>query len=149
MSTTGSTLRAARHVLNHFGLADPDHPHYATGDGRLTLVAAVYRASTGTTPGAFLTNPDDARHLMQTNPTVFACIRWLSAVLPTEPGTDQTTGQPDFINHIDNWCADTNRLTGRRPTTGDVIDLLERAAQAADALTDTAHPPIPTQRAAA
>ncbi|WP_228981366.1 hypothetical protein [Streptomyces sp. DH12] len=148
MSQTGSTLRAARQLLLHYGLTDADHPHYASIDGRLTPQAAIYRAATGTLPPEFLTDPDKARHLLRHNPRTWDCIRWVSVVLHTEPGTDTATGQPDLISHIDNWCADPDPFTGRRPTLHHVVDLLHFAATTADTLTDTA-PAIPAPRTAA
>ncbi|MFJ9799909.1 hypothetical protein [Streptomyces sp. NPDC101145] len=151
MSTTGTTLRTACHVVIHFGLADPDHPHYAMPDGRLTPLAAIHLAATGHTstsqplPDPFHTDPDQAKQLMRDTPTTWDAIRWAAAVTPTTPDPDTATGLPDLIDHLDTWAATPDPFTGRRPNTSDVIALLARAAHAADTLTHT----LPTQRAAA
>ncbi|MFF9632914.1 hypothetical protein [Streptomyces fradiae] len=140
MSTTGTTLRTACHLLNYYGLADPNHPHYAMPDGRLTALAALYRAATGTTPPPVHDDPDTAKQLMLAHPLVHDSIRWISAVLPTQPGLDEDTNLPDHIDHIDHWAADTDPYTGHQPNTSDVIGLLLRAAHAADTLTHTTAP---------
>ncbi|MFB9558594.1 hypothetical protein [Streptomyces roseoviridis] len=144
MSETGLILRTTQQIVNYFGLVAPGHGHFADAQGRLDITGAVFRAVTGTTPNAFLDDPDTARLLIETNTPVMTAIRWISAVLPGQPPHDDDTGIDDHIEHLAAWLDDTDPFLRRRPNTSDVIGVLGRAAQAADTITD-----IPAQRAAA
>ncbi|MEU9703068.1 hypothetical protein [Streptomyces sp. NPDC047981] len=142
MSETGLILRTTQQIVNHFGLVDAAHPHFADPQGRLDIPGAVFRAVTGKTPNAFLNDPTYARILIETNAPVMDALRWISHILPTE-SPDSGTGE-DIIEHLAGWLASPDPHLGhRRPNTSDVIGLLERAARAADT-TGT----IPAQRAA-
>lgn len=144
MSETGLILRTTQQIVNYFGLIAPGHPHFADREGRLDIAGAAFRAVTGTTPNAFLDDPDTARLLIETNEPVMTAIRWVSAVLPTLPPHDDNTGIDDHIEHLAAWLSDTDPYLGRRPNTSDVVGVLERAADAADNVTD-----VPRQRTAA
>ncbi|MFF8840547.1 hypothetical protein [Streptomyces sp. NPDC015130] len=142
MSETGLILRTAQQLLNHHGLINPDHRHFVDEHGRLDIPAAVFRAVTGKTPGAFLDNPDHARLLIETNEPTMAALAWISRVLPTEP-PDSGNGD-DLIEHLAGWLAATDPHLGhRRPGTSDVIGLLDRAARAADSTATIPHQTIP------
>jgi hypothetical protein len=144
MSTTGTYLRAAKTLANFFGLLDHGHgPNYAHPDGRLHPAAVIYRAVTGTTPNEMYDSPDAARALIQANPAVMTALRWLSAVLPTEAPGDDITGD-DHLEHIETWWAENDFFLHRRPGQHEFAELLDRAAQAADHLSD-----IPAPRTAA
>lgn len=139
MSQTGPILRAAQQLLNHHGLIDPDHGHFADAQGRLDIAAAVFFAVTGKTPAAFLNDPTYARLLIETNEPVMAALLCVSRVLPTE-APDSGNGD-DVIEHLAGWIAAVDPHLHRRPGTADVIGVLDRAARAADA-TGT----VPAQR---
>jgi hypothetical protein len=140
MSSTGTVLRTTRQILNYQGLISETYPHFAHHDGRLHLAAAVFRAATGKTPNAFHDNFPQAVLLIQTNETVMDALRWISAVLPTEPPHDPDLGSDDYLEHISTWLEEPDFFLQRRPNTSDVIGVLERAAQAADTLTDVPAP---------
>ncbi|MGW5529467.1 hypothetical protein [Streptomyces xanthochromogenes] len=143
MSSTGCILRTAQTLASYYGLTTQtmaEHPHLATLDGRLHPAATIYRAVTGTTPNAFLTDQNMATALIVANPSVMEALRWLSACLPTQPPGDDDTGD-DHLEHLITWWDETDFFLGRRPNTPDFIGLLARAAQAADTLLD-----IPAQR---
>ncbi|MEU1078221.1 hypothetical protein ABZ404_37155 [Streptomyces sp. NPDC005878] len=142
MSQTGTDLRTAKTLANFFGVLDHGQ-HYAHPDGRLHPAAVIYRATTGTTPTEFYDNPDTARALIQSNATVMTALRWVSAVLPTQPPGDDITGD-DHLEHLDTWWSENDFFLHRRPNTCEFIGILDRAAQAADTLTD-----LPAPRTAA
>ncbi|WP_030756433.1 DUF6197 family protein [Streptomyces sp. NRRL F-5135] len=142
MSSTGTILRTAAQLLNYYGLHTGDH--FATHTGQLDLNAAIFRAVTGKTPNAFLTDDDRALLLITTNEPAMDAIRMLSAVLPTEPPTDPITGLDDHIDHLSWWpsYAPAPDRGWPAPTVSEVIGALHRAAQTADTLTDL--PPVRT-----
>ncbi|MGW2863349.1 hypothetical protein [Streptomyces sp. NPDC001205] len=144
MSETGFILRTTQQIVNYVGFPDPGHQQFADTHGHLALTAAVFRAVTGRTPNAFLNDPDTARLLIETNEPVMTAIRWISAVLPTLPPHDSATGRDDHIEHLAAWTADPDPALRRRPTTSDVISILDRAAQTADTVTDipASRPPL-------
>ncbi|MGS2592081.1 DUF6197 family protein [Streptomyces hebeiensis] len=144
MSSTGTILRTAAQLLNYHGLHTGDH--FASNTGQLDLNAAIFRAVTGKTPNAFLTDDDQALLLITTNEPAMDAIRMLSAVLPTEPPTDDETGLDNHIEHLAWWAsyAPNPDRGWPAPTVSEAIGALHRAAQTADTLTD-----IPTHRAAA
>ncbi|GAA2770597.1 hypothetical protein XF35_39135 [Streptomyces platensis subsp. clarensis] len=144
MSETARLLRAAQQVLHEHGLLDSDLGNFADPDGRLDIVAAIYRAATGTTPDCFINAPKIARQLIDANELVTDAIRWVSAVLPTYPSHDQGTGIDDHIEHLAFWVLEPDFFLDRCPNTSDAIGVLGRAAQTADACTD-----IPDLRPAA
>ena len=145
MSETGLILRTAQQLLNHHGLIDPDLGHFADEHGRLDIASAVFRAVTGRTPSAFHDDPAYARLLIETNEPVMAALAWISRVLPTDP-PDSGHGD-DVIEHLAGWLAQTDPHLGhRRPSTSDVIGLLDRAARASES---TSTIPRQTARAAA
>ncbi|MDK0525053.1 hypothetical protein [Streptomyces sp. ML-6] len=140
MSSTGTVLRTAAHILNHSGLHTG--PQFATADGRLDITAAIFRAVTGRTPNCFLTDEDYSLLQIRMCEPAMDAIRMLSAVLPTLPPTDPSTGTDDHIEHICHWAA-TPAWNGtpdkQPPTMPEVIGAILRAAQAADALTAAPH----------
>ncbi|MER8002982.1 hypothetical protein [Streptomyces sp. NPDC095613] len=142
MSSTGTILRTAAQLLNYYGLHTGDH--FAAHTGQLDLNAAIFRAVTGKTPNAFLTDDDQALLLITTNEPAMDAIRMLSAVLPTEPPI--TNGLDDHIEHLSWWPSHApNPDRGwPAPTVSEVLGALHRAAQTADTLTD-----LPQARAAA
>lgn len=145
MPETGLILRTAQQLLNHHGLIDPDHGTFTDAHGRLDIAAAVFRAVTGRTPGAFHDDPAYARLLIETNEPTMAALTWISRVLPTD-APDSGHGD-DVIEHLAGWLAQRNpHLDHRRPGTSDVIGLLERAARAAESTSTIPHQ---TTRAAA
>jgi len=139
MSSTGLVLATTQDIVNYHGLVTTGW-HFANRDGRLHLAAALYRAVTGTTPDSFYTRPQMALLLIESNETVMEAIRWISAVLPTEPPTDMDTGADDHLEHLDRWLGEEDFFTGRRPNVSDVIGVLIRAEQTADTLTDVPAP---------
>ncbi|WP_329126200.1 hypothetical protein [Streptomyces sp. NBC_01353] len=141
MSETGLILRTAQDIANQHGLLTEPWPHFAHPDGRLHLAAVIFRAVTGKTPAAFTNDLPKALLLIQTNETVMGTLRWISAVLPTEPPHDEATGEDDHLEHIATWLEEPDFFTQRRPNTSDVIGVLGRTAQTADTLTD-----LPRQR---
>ncbi|MFB7592397.1 hypothetical protein [Streptomyces sp. NPDC056169] len=144
MSEIGLILRTTQDIANQHGLIPQPFPHFAHPDGRLHLAAAVFRAVTGKTPTAFHDDIPKAVLLLETNETVMATLRWISAVLPTQPPHDEATGKDDYLEHITTWLDEPDFFTKRRPNTSDVIGLLGRAAETSDTLTD-----VPRQRTAA
>jgi hypothetical protein len=139
MSSTGTVLRTTQQIVNYHGLIAETYPHFAHHDGRLHLAAAVFRAVTGKVPHAFFADFSKALLLIETNETVMDALRWLSAVLPTQPPHDPYTGKDDHLEHISTWLEEPDFFLQRRPNVSDVIGALERAAQAADTLTDIPH----------
>lgn len=134
-SSTGTVLRTTRDIVNYYGLWTGDQ--FATNDGRLDLVAAIYRAVTGSTPNCFLTDEDMALLLIETNAVVMDAVRMVSAVLPTQPCTTEVAPGyevPDYVEHVSNWACTAPVFSTRPPTVSEVIGVLDRAADTADAL---------------
>ncbi|MFB7867417.1 hypothetical protein [Streptomyces sp. NPDC056069] len=144
MSQTGHILRTAQDLLNQHGLLSSDLGNFADNEGRLDITAAIYRAATGETPNSFINDPKDARRLIEANEAVVTAVRWVSAVLPTQPPHDPDSGIDDHIEHLAYWLLEPDIFLGRYLNTSDVIGVLGRAADAADNVTD-----IPQQRPAA
>jgi hypothetical protein len=137
MFSTGLVLSTTCSVIYDHGIYR-DGPELAAADGRLHVATAVYRAVTGATPASSRTWPALAQTLIESNPVVMDAIRWISAVLPSMPPIDTATGADDYLAHLDRWLDETDSLTGRRPNVFDVIGVLVRAEQTADALTTAA-----------
>jgi hypothetical protein len=134
MPSTSTVLRTTQTIVNYYGLNDPGHPHFADLDGHLDLTAAVFRAVTGKTPNAFLTDADLSLLLITTNEQVMDAIEQISAVLPTDAPQDPDTGLDDHVEHLATWLDTVDFFLGRKPGVADVIGVLDRAARAADTL---------------
>lgn len=154
MSAIARTLRAAAHAATYHGLQAG--PRFIDDNGRLDLVAAIYVGATGKIPASFGTDNDPAdpfndlpRLRIETDETVMAAIRAVSAAIGTEPPTDAETGKPCFIEHLWYWQCDRNPDTGRPPTDIETVGLLLRAANAEYARTGALTVAIPAQRHAA
>ncbi|MFE7547022.1 DUF6197 family protein [Streptomyces gardneri] len=150
MSETARTLRAAAHAAIHHGLQAG--PHFADTDGRLDIVAAIFVGATGKTPHAFTTDNSTASLLIETNEPTMAAIYAVSDAIGTDVPTDSETGAPCHIEHLAYWQADKQHTTGQPPTDAEVVDLLLRAANAADTKAAPERPApafVPRQRAAA
>jgi hypothetical protein len=134
-STTGNLIRAAAQLINHFGLHTDRHG-FASPNGTLDFVSALYRADTNCTPNAFFCiNPSDADltyALLNDRPSVMAAIRHLSAHLDPDPLPD-SNGVIDHIDLVGYWVA---RFGTDRITVSEAIGTLLRAADTADALAE-------------
>lgn len=138
-TSTGTILRTTREIVRHFGLHTDEQ--FATNDGRLDLSAAVFRAVTGKTPNAFLTDEKYSLVLIEANPAVMAAIRIISLTLPTEACvTEIAPGYevPDYVEHVSNWAATAPVFGDRPPTVEEILDVLARAADNADYLAASA-----------
>ncbi|MEU9947031.1 hypothetical protein [Streptomyces sp. NPDC047939] len=143
MPSTAGTLRTAQQIVSQYGLTDLDNSTFFTdSEGHFDPIGAVYRAATGETPDSFRTDVVQALALIRANAEVMNALAWISTVLPTEAPTD-STGADDHVEHISAWFTSPDFFLGRHPGEADVIEVLGRAAQAADALTA-----FPSQRVA-
>jgi hypothetical protein len=124
---TVSTLLAAAVLIDHFGLHTGDH--LASTNGRLSINAAIFRATTRSTPNCFLYNDDLALLLIQTNEPAMEAIRALSAALPTEPPFDPETGADDHIEHLAGWVTIAPIGHSAPPTELEVIGRILRTAK--------------------
>ncbi|MFM9373322.1 hypothetical protein [Streptomyces sp. Da 82-17] len=139
ISSTGTILQLAAEIYSARG--GHDGPHFASPDGHLDPVAAIYRATTGRTPWSLQHDDEAALLLLAYNEPAMDAIRWLSAVLPTLP--PDTDGTPDHIEHVTHLAS--YAALGQPPARhNDVVGNLLRAAATADALDY-----VPAQRAAA
>ncbi|MFJ1993026.1 DUF6197 family protein [Streptomyces asiaticus] len=146
-SSTGTILRTTRGIVSFRSLwtgeqfAAPGY-RFRSLEAPLDLSAAIYAATTGTVPDCFFTDEDMALLLIETNAPVMEAIRMVSAVLPTQPPTTEIAPGyevPDYVEHVSNWAATAPVFADQPPTTAEVIDVLERAADTADNLAGT-HP---------
>lgn len=126
MPDTARILLKTADVITEFGLWTGEH--FATDDGHLSITAAIFRAAAGYVPNAFLTNEDTALRIIRNHPGTMAAVRHLSASLGTEPPTDDTTGLPDHIEHIERYAAEPAIGETRRPSEHQVVGRLLRAA---------------------
>ena len=132
MPNTGTTLRATAQILTHFGI-DHTGAQYATNEGRLTVPAGVFRAVTGSTPNAFLTDREHSARLIEANETAMDAIRMVSLVLDTHPPTDDN-GRDDHLEHVLHWSTTAAPGDTEPPTALEVIGRIIRAARTADYL---------------
>ncbi|GAA0500873.1 hypothetical protein [Streptomyces olivaceiscleroticus] len=142
MPRTVDTLIETRRLIDWHGLHPG--PHFATEAGFLHLAAAPFYAAETYLPRAFFTDEEASIRLIQCSAETMSALRWISAVLPTEPPTDPDTGAVDYLEHISHWLTEDDFFTGRRPNATDVLKVLDHAIQAAQNLTD-----IPAPRTAA
>lgn len=131
-SSTGTVIDVATQLLNYFplernALINPNRE-------ALSVEAALFRAATGRIPNAFTSDPDRAELLIATNETVQDALRWISAVLPTDPPHDPETGIDNHLEHIRTWVSTEDFFTGELPEVFTVVGVMRRAKQAADTL---------------
>lgn len=141
-TSTGTILDVAAQLLSYYGLERTDLIN--TGREALSIEAAVFRAVAGRIPNAFTRDPQTAELLLETNEPTQEALAWISAVLPTDAPHNPDTSVDDHLEHIRTWVSTPDFFTGTVPTVSEVIGVVLRAKQTAEALAA-----IPAQRTAA
>ncbi|MFD7922594.1 hypothetical protein ACFV3R_25620 [Streptomyces sp. NPDC059740] len=138
---TAALATQAADLIAHTGIhQDPRAGHFIDKDGRLDLVASIFRASTGVAPADLRGyNADQLAAHIRHDEAVMDLLRWLSEHITHTYGAEAPgePGEPDYIEHVTAWAdgtlpywhiAEADQLGPLTPTVDQVIALLQYIA---------------------
>lgn len=128
MPTTAAILRRAARLITNEGLHTGEQ--FAGTYTGLDVCAALYIAAEDELPAEFFSDEATSIDVIEASSPAMTAIKALSDALDSD--VCETSGQPDYIEHVSNWANTPGIGEKKPPTANQVIGRLVRTADALD-----------------